>query len=124
MEELIAIGRLRSPKAVLDEIKPGDDCHKWCKAQTALFVEESIEVQRIVRTLMATHINTAKPHKGINGGDPFVIAMAKEGGRNWTVVSDEHPGTIENRKIPFVCGAENVTCITFKQMMLAEGWKF
>jgi hypothetical protein len=28
IEELIEAGRLRSPKAVLDEIKPGDDCHK------------------------------------------------------------------------------------------------
>jgi len=34
------------------------------------------------------------------------------------------PGSLENRKIPFVCNAENVTCITFQQLMLAEGWKF
>jgi hypothetical protein len=27
IESLIAEGRLRSPKAVFDEIKPGDDCH-------------------------------------------------------------------------------------------------
>jgi hypothetical protein len=40
IETLIAAGRLRAPKAVLDEIKPGDDCHRWAKAQTALFVEE------------------------------------------------------------------------------------
>lgn len=87
-------------------------------------MEESREVQLIVRNLLATHFNTAKPHKGINGGDPFVIAMAKAGGGNWTVVSDEHPGSSENRKIPFVCSAESVKCITFQQMMLAEGWKF
>ncbi len=124
IEELIAAGRLRSPKAVLDEIKPGDDCHKWCKAQTALFVEEAVSVQEIVRVLMATHYNKEKPHKGISGGDPFVIAMAKNGGANWTVVADEHPGSAENRKIPFVCNAEGVKCITFKQMILAEGWKF
>lgn len=27
MEDLIAAGRLRAPRVVLDEIKPGDDCH-------------------------------------------------------------------------------------------------
>jgi len=124
IEELIAAGRLRSPKAVLDEIKPGDDCHKWCKAQTDLFVEESISVQEIVRALMATHHNKEKPHKGINGGDPFVIAMAKDGGANWAVVADEHPGSAENRKIPFVCNAEGVKCLTLQQMILVEGWKF
>ena len=124
IEELIAAGRLRSPKAVLDEIRPGDDCHKWCKAQTELFVEESAAVQRIVRSLMAAHHNPQKPLKSINGADPFVIAMAKDGGPRWTVVSDEPPGTLENRKIPFVCEAEGVLCITFQQLMLGEGWQF
>jgi hypothetical protein len=61
---------------------------------------ESLSVQQIVRHLMATHHDPAKPHKGINGADPFVIAMAKDGGAQWKVVADEHPGSLENRKIP------------------------
>lgn len=121
---LIDVGRLRSPKTVFDEIKPGDDCHKWCKAETGLFVEELVSVQGIVRKLMADHHNASKPHKGISGADPFVIAMAKDGGAGWTVVADEHPGSADNRKIPFVCNAEGVKCISFQQMVAAEGWKF
>jgi hypothetical protein len=124
IEELIEAGRLRSPKAVLDEIKPGDDCHKWSKAQSKLFLDETTAVQQIVRGLMATHHDPAKPHKGINGADPFVIALAKNGGADWTVVADEHPGSLENRKIPFVCKQENVPCISFQGLILAEGWKF
>jgi len=124
MEELISAGRLRAPKAVFDEIRPGDDCHAWAKAQTELFLEETIAVQRIVRRLMATHHDPARPTKGINGADPFVIAMARDGGAHWTVVADEHPGSLQNRKIPFVCNTEGVRCITFQQMMLAEGWQF
>jgi hypothetical protein len=124
IEELIATGRLRSPKAVFDEIRPGDDCHLWCKAQTVLFVEEGPNVQRIVSRLMATHHDPQKPYKGITGADPFVIAMAMDGGAHWTVVSDEHPGSLENRKIPFVCKAEGVPCISFQQLMLSEGWQF
>lgn len=124
VEELIAAGRLRSPKAVFDEVKPGDDCHTWAKGQTELFVEESASVQQIVRELMATHHDPAKPHKGINGADPFVIALAKDGGAHWKVVADEHPGSQENRKIPFVCNHEGVPCISFQEMMLAEAWKF
>jgi len=50
--------------------------------------------------------------------------MARDGGAHWTVVPDEHPGSLQNRKIPFVCNAERVRCITFQQMMLAEGWQF
>jgi hypothetical protein len=50
--------------------------------------------------------------------------MAKDGGANWIVVADEHPGSADNRKIPFVCKAEGVNCINFQQMIAAEGWKF
>lgn len=124
IEELIGAGRLRAPKVVLDEIRPGDDCHRWAKSQTALFIEESAAVQRIVRRLMITHHNPAKPHKGINGADPFVIAMAQNGGSHWIVVSNEHSGTSDNRKIPFVCNYEKVKCTTFLGMMQAEGWQF
>jgi hypothetical protein len=124
IEELIAADRLRAPKAVFDEIRPGDDCHAWCKAQSELFIEESTDVQRIVKMLMATHQDPLKPHKGINGADPFVIAMAKAEGLHCVVVADEHPGTRENRKIPFVCNAEGVRCISFQRMMREEGWQF
>lgn len=124
IEKLIEEGRLRSPKAVLDEIKPGDDCHKWAKAQPKLFMDETGPVQTIVRHLMATHHDPQKPHKGINGADPFVIAMAMDGGVDWRVVADEHPGSLENRKIPFVCNQEGVSHTTFQGLMLAEAWKF
>ncbi len=50
METLVAAGRLRAPKIVLDELsRIDDDCCKWAKAQADLFVEESTAVQRIVR---------------------------------------------------------------------------
>jgi hypothetical protein len=122
VEGLIEEGRLLAPKAVFDEIRAGDDCHAWAKGHTEMFVEESVAVQGIVRQLMAEHHNPAKPLKGINGADPFVIAMAKVDGAQ--VVADEHPGTQENRKIPFVCAAEGVGCMTFQEMILAEGWRF
>ena len=122
---LITANRLRSPKAVLDElIRIDDDCGRWAKAQIGLFLEESTAVQRIVRQLMATHRNPAKPQKGINGADPFVIALAKIEGPHCVVVADEHPGSLENRKIPFVCTVEKIRCITFQRMMIEEGWQF
>ncbi len=80
MEELVAAGRLRSPKACFTEIK-SDNCQKWAKAQADLFVEEAAEVQLAVKAIMAAHFNPQKPHKGISGADPFVVAMAKAGGR-------------------------------------------
>ena len=124
MAKLAAEGRLRAPRAVLDEIKAGDDCHKWVKSQPDLFVEESVDVQQVVKLLMAAHHNPEKPLKGISGADPFVIAMAKCGGERWVVVCDEHAGSAEARKIPFVCGSEKIHCINFQQMMISEKWTF
>ena len=95
------------------------------QAVRQLFVGESVSVRQIVRTIVAAHHNKEKPHKGISGGDPFVARfLANDGGAHWTVVADEQSGSAENRKIPFVRNAEGVTCITFQQMILAEGWKF
>lgn len=81
MEELIDAGRLRSPKVVFDEIRAGDDCHAWAKAQTALFVEESVTVQRIVRQFMATHHNPLRPIKGISGADRSSSRWQRTAGR-------------------------------------------
>lgn len=49
VEALIADGRMRAPKAVFGEITPGDGCHAWVNGQSDLFVDESTDVQRIVR---------------------------------------------------------------------------
>lgn len=73
---------------------------------------------------MGKYPNPQKPLKGINGADPFVIAMAKDGGAHWVVINEEKPGSIEHPKIPFVCNAESVQSMTFQQFMLAEKWQF
>ena len=121
IEGLIVAGRMRAPKAVLDEIKAGDDCHTWAKGQTDLFVEESTGVQQRVRKLMAEHHNPAKPLKGINGADPFVIALAQV--ERCCVVTQE---TFAPRKIkiPDVCAALSIECIDVLELMRREKWKF
>jgi Domain of unknown function (DUF4411) len=123
IDDLVKAGRLCSPEAVRDEIKPGDDLHEWSKVQTDLFVDENEDVQREVKRLMATYHNPQKPLKGINGADPFVIAMAKING-DTIVVCNEHLGSQENPKIPFVCKAERIECISFQELMKLEKWIF
>jgi hypothetical protein len=49
--------------------------------------------------------------------------MAKDGGPHWIVVSEEHFGSRDNRN-PLVCDAERARCVTFQQIMPAEGWQF
>lgn len=124
IDDLVGEGRLLSPEAVRGEIRPGDDLHKWAKQQTTLFVEEEEDVQRRVARLMRLHHNSGKPQKGITGADPFVISLAQSLGAHWVVVCNEHAGSAENRKIPYVCKAESVQCISFQELMRMEGWQF
>jgi hypothetical protein len=48
----------------------------------------------------------------------------RDGGSHWIVVSDRHSGSLENRKIPFLCNHEKAPCISFHGLMLAEGRRF
>lgn len=125
IEGLIAEGRLVAPIEVESELeRQADDLLEWAKGNPALFVEEDENVQAEVRELMRRHFNRAKPHKGISGADPFVIAMAKVRGKRWAVVANENPGSAENRKIPFVCKDSGIPCMDFQGMMRQERWVF
>lgn len=124
VEALIAAGDLRASKEVLEELqRQDDDLAKWAKEHPALFVEDNEPVQDVVTALMDEYFNPDKPDKGINGADPFVIALAKSGNPAATVVSGEKPGSRENPKIPYVCDQEKVPHITFLGLIQAEGWK-
>ncbi len=122
--ELAKEGRLIAPLVVRDEIRAGDDLHTWIGANPDLFFEEDEALQQEVKRLMADHHNPARPEKGIGGADPFVIATASVRGKPWLVVCNEHPGSDQNRKIPYVCKASGIECIDFQAMMTREGWTF
>ncbi len=128
LEKLIADGRLRASREVREEIEhENDGLHSWIKMQGSFCVESDEPIQRIVAQLMATYYNAAKPDKGINGADPFVIAVAAvQKPRQWTVVSGEKPGSNENPKIPWVCNQFKPTPLqhlSFLGFVMEEGWE-
>ena len=123
MEELIAKGRARSPKSVLQELERGSDALlKWAKTQHALFIDEDVAMQTRAANLLAQYYDPAKPAKGISGADPFVIALADLANPKWLAVSAEKPGSRENPKIPYVCTQQGIPFTDFLGLMRAEGW--
>ena len=131
MADLITQGRLRSVRAVQDEIKDTDPnakhitLPKWCKAQTNLYLEDDEPVQIQVRKIMA-QFQSPKKKRGIDGADPFLIARVLLNGANWHVVSNENPAggnPQKNPNIPFVCAQLNVKHIRFLDLLKIEGWK-
>lgn len=125
---LITEGRLRSTRAVHDEIKDGDSkvtLAKWCKSHVEFYLEDDELVQRRVREIMAK-FQSPKRKLGISGADPFVIARAMLSGVNWHVISSENPAAgnaHKNPNIPFVCVQLNVKHISFLDMLKMERWK-
>lgn len=61
--------------------------------------------------------------KGRSGGDPFLIALARIHGH--IVVTEEMLSNSSKKpKIPNVCVAYGIECITFLDLILREGWTF
>jgi hypothetical protein len=128
IEGLIADGRLRASREVREEIEhENDGLRNWIKAQDSFFVESDATIQGIVKQLMETYYNPEKPDKGINGADPFVVAVAAvQKPELWSVVSGEKPGSVENPKIPWVCRQFKpvpIRSITFLEFVIEEGWE-
>ncbi|MCA9466826.1 MAG: DUF4411 family protein [Nitrospira sp.] len=131
LSELINEGRLRSIRAVQDEIKDSDpqskeiNLCKWCKAQGDFYLPDDEAVQIEVRKIMASFQNPKKK-RGISGADPFLIARALLNGPSWQVVSNENPASgnaHKNPNIPFVCSQLGIQHIRFLDMLRIEGWR-
>ena len=125
IEGLVTAGSLRAALPVLWELeKQDDDLLAWAKAHRELFVDPNDEVQNAVTDLMDTYHDPEKPDKGINGADPFVIALADKSNPGLTVVSGEKPGSAENPKIPYVCAQLRLPHISFLGLIQSQGWSF
>ena len=62
-------------------------------------------------------------NRGCSGQDPFVIAIAMV--KSGTVVTEEKPtGNIAKPRIPDVCDALGVHCLTPKEYIEAQGRTF
>ena len=56
-----------------------------------------------------------------NGADPFVIGLAIA--RGGSVVTQETPRTIIKPRIPDVCEALEVPCMTLPEFVDSQGWQ-
>lgn len=125
IEDLIAKGELKAIDEVFQELsKQGDDdVVKWCKAQDNFLVVIDEQIQIKVAEILATHPNLVDSGKGRSGADPFVIALA-EIHKCAVVTGEVASGKPQKPRIPDVCSARAVRCISFLQMIQERNWKF
>lgn len=121
-ERLIADGRFLASDEVLRELnKKEDDLYSWAKAQPGLFIplDEVLQVRVIeINNQFSSLTDTPTVMRG--AADPFVIALAAE--RNLAVVTAERSKPTRPR-IPDVCRALGIECITLVELFRREDWR-
>ncbi len=124
IEDMIATGSVRAVSIVSDELsKRSDEPYQWAKDQPQLYVPLHQEIQRATRNILAAHPRLVGNGGGRNGADPFVIALAMV--NHGAVVTDEtFSGNLNKPRIPDVCQALSVPCMTVMDFVEAQHWSF
>lgn len=125
IDELIEAGRLVATIEVYYELqRKSDEVAQWAKGRKSdLFVDIDDKLQAALSRLMSDHPRLVDTKTGKSGADPFVIALAQIT-PGCVVVSDEQGGSATSPKIPTVCQAVGIECLTILQLIEREGWTF
>lgn len=124
LAECVTSGIVRCSEEVYVELaRKDDDLHRWLKERKEVVVPIDERIQRIVSELLASHPRLVDTHRNRSQADPFVIATA-ECLTDAIVVTGEKRGKIDSPKIPDVCEARKIRCITFLEMLRELDWKF
>jgi hypothetical protein len=112
-----------APDEVRFEIEKQDDgLHEWVKARPYLFVSLDEEIQRAASSILAAYPLLVKASAQRTQADAFVIALAQT--RRIPVVTEERGGSPNKPKIPSVCAALGIPCMTVVQFIRSQGWQF
>lgn len=122
IEGMIATGQIRAVDEVKNEVtKKDDEAANWARAQLGLFVPLTTDIQIATKQVLRAHPKLLGIGGGPrNGADAFVIGLAiAQGG---TVVTQEVPRNLDKPKIPDVCDAMGVRCLTLPHFVNEQGW--
>jgi len=124
LAECIAADVLKCSEEVYVELEKKDDgMHDWLKARKQAVVNLDENIQRIASDLLTVYPRLVDTHRSRSQADPFVIATAEHLGA--VVVTGEKPrGKLDIPKIPDVCEARGIGCMTFLEMLRELGWRF
>jgi hypothetical protein len=122
LDSLASKGRLLAIDEVRRELEKRDDgLHRWLVARPSMIVTLDGAIQKRAKPIINRFPSLTNTKSVMSGSaDPFVIALAQE--QKLTVVTAEKSKPTKPR-IPDVCDALGVPCITLVEMFREEGWK-
>jgi len=124
IDDLIRSGDLKaSPMVLLELERQDDELYAWVKSRPGFFIDLDEAQQEEVRAITAAHRGLVHPGEDRVNADAFVVALARCHGL--TVVSEERrSGNPNTPKIPNVCAARGVRCVSLLGLMADLGWTF
>lgn len=124
LDSLIVNGRMISIDEVKLELKRGgDELYDWVNARNNMFVSPTDGIQENVGRIV-NRFQDFVPERVPDGiwADPYVIALAQS--NNLTVVTGEKRVQSGRPRIPNICDALGVNCISLLDLIRQEKWRF
>lgn len=119
IDDHIEADQLISHNEVLQELDFPEDLREWCDERRHIFTDADEVEQQLVTRLLSDY-PIFRPQGGkMKWADPWIIARAHL--NQSVVVTQEKPGS--PKRIPFICEAEGIECITIQEMVNRLGDK-
>lgn len=124
LDQLITSSDLAATEEVLRELERKDDeVHEWFKERGGMFILIDEPIQIAVAQLLADYRRLVNDQRNRSMGDPWVIALAQVHG--CAVVSGEQrSGNLNRPRIPDVCDALGIRCISLLELIREQRWLF
>lgn len=125
VDALVEDGRVISPEEVLHEVsKKGDGLFEWCEERKHLFIPLDDKVMGKTTEILARFERLVDTKRFRQQADPFVIALSVVRGASVVTAEAHRKSESKAPKIPDVCDHYNVPCLSFLDLIKAEGWTF
>ena len=125
-EALIDNRIIIAPREVFRELEQiADELWQWAKARKRMFNKLDREQMEFAQDIMGRFPNLVDPEKETPDADPFVISLARS--ENCTVITEERrtgSGPGGRPRIPNVCDAFGVPCLTLTGFFREQSWKY
>jgi hypothetical protein len=117
ISERVAAGDIVTSEEVYGELsRKSDELHDWVKDRKQMLVPTDEAVQYRVIELLAVYPRLVDTLKNRSAADPFVVATAELCGAV-VVTGEVLTGKMDKPRIPDVCRARGIRCITFLEMI-------
>ena len=126
-EKLIKSDRLKMSEFAFAEAMRDKVLDEWCREKSLKpYLESKVDDsdQKLVRNILSKYPGMLNVKKGTSGADPWVVALAMKLQNAVVVTEEKLTGNLQYPRIPDVCKASNIECVTIAGIVKKENWIF